>query len=825
MLDTETKGRIDSARDILVGKVPDPKSQVEQITIALIYKFMDDMDRQSVELAGKATFFSGEFKKYAWNHLLDKRFGGHERLLLYAEGIERMNENKNIPQLFRDIFRGVFLPYRDPETLNLFLKEINGFTYDHSERLGDAFEYLLSVMDSQGDAGQFRTPRHIIDFIVQVVDPQKHDTILDPACATAGFLISSYKHILTQNTKETPGDLLTADDRGRLMTNFCGYDISPDMVRLSRVNLYLHGFANPRIYEYDTLTSEERWDEHCDIIMANPPFMTPKGGIRPHNRFSIKAKRSEVLFVDYIAEHLNPNGRAGVIVPEGIIFQSQNAYKKLRRMLVENYLWAVVSLPAGVFNPYSGVKTSILFLDRNLAKRTDEILFVKVENDGFDLGAQRRPIDKNDLPEALRLLIGHKQAQKTEESGMALLVSRKRLLENSDCNLSGDRYRPIIARGSGKWPVLKVGDVCTQILSGGTPSTKVPGYWKGDIPWITSADIQGLKEVRPRKHITREAIKHSATNLIPADNVIVVTRVGLGKILLNPFDLCISQDSQGLVVDRNRISPAYLAYVLSREVLKFKENSRGSTIQGVVKSQLAELEIPLPPLDEQERLVAELESYRKVIEGARQVIANYKPTIRIDPKWPIKSLAEIASLEYGFTASARDAGDARFIRITDITQDGRLCESGEKFINLNKEARPYLLKQNDVLVARTGATYGKTLLFDSDETAVFASYLIRIRFNDAVLPGYYWAFAQTDTYWEQAKSLVTGGGQPQFNGNALKSVWVPLPPLDIQRRIVAEIEAERALVEANRKLVEIFEKKIQTKLGEIWGDGGTGNAG
>jgi type I restriction-modification system DNA methylase subunit len=145
------------------------------------------------------------------------------------------------------------------------------------------------------------------------------------------------------------------------------------MVRLSRANLYLHGFPNPVIHEYDTLTSEERWDERCDVILANPPFMTPKGGIRPHNRFSVKAKRSEVLFVDYMAEHLNPGGRAGIIVPEGIIFQSQNAYKALRKMLVENYLWAVVSLPAGVFNPYSGVKTSILFLDRNLARRTDNL--------------------------------------------------------------------------------------------------------------------------------------------------------------------------------------------------------------------------------------------------------------------------------------------------------------------------------------------------------------------------------------------------------------------------------------------------------------------
>ncbi|MBS0264847.1 MAG: N-6 DNA methylase, partial [Planctomycetes bacterium] len=454
MLDTETKSRINAARDILVGKVPDPKSQVEQITIALIYKFMDDMDRQSEELGGKPSFFKGEFKDYRWSRLLDKRIGGQERLNLYAEGIEKMNANKNIPQLFRDIFKGVFLPYRDPETLNLFLKEIDGFVYDHSERLGDAYEFLLSVLGTQGNAGQFRTPRHIIDFIVSVVDPRKNETVLDPACGTAGFLISAFKHILKQN------DDLTPDERARLMTNFCGYDIAPDMVRLSRVNMYLHSFPNPVIHEYDALTSEERWDERYDVIMANPPFMTPKGGIRPHNRFSIPAKRSEVLFVDYIAEHLNPGGRAGVIVPEGIIFQTQNAYTQLRRMLIENYLWAIVSLPGGVFNPYSGVKTSILFLDGNVAKRSDEVLFVKIENDGFDLGAQRRAIEGDQMPAAMKVIADWQRNRRPLNGAVGHTVSRQRLLGAPDCNLSGDRYRHSVARQNGKWPVTTLGEIC-----------------------------------------------------------------------------------------------------------------------------------------------------------------------------------------------------------------------------------------------------------------------------------------------------------------------------------------------------------------------------
>jgi len=200
MLNSETKKRIDDCRDILVGKVPDPKSQIEQITIALIYKFMDDMDMEAVELGGERRFFSDGFGKYAWSELFRSDMTGDKRVDLYREAIEKMEENPNIPQLFRDIFKNAFLPYRDPETLREFLKYINTFRYDHSEQLGDAFEYLLSVLGSQGEAGQFRTPRHIIDLMVELVNPRKHETILDPACGTAGFLISSYKHILKKNS-------------------------------------------------------------------------------------------------------------------------------------------------------------------------------------------------------------------------------------------------------------------------------------------------------------------------------------------------------------------------------------------------------------------------------------------------------------------------------------------------------------------------------------------------------------------------------------------------------------------------------------------------
>ena len=825
MLDTDTKRRIDTARDILVGKVPDPKSQVEQITIALIYKFMDDIDVESEEFGGKRSFFAGEYARYGWVKLMRSGLGGHETLNLYAEAIATMPENPGIPPLFRDIFKNAYLPYRDPETLRAFLKTIDEFTYDHSERLGDAFEYLLSVLGSQGDAGQFRTPRHIIDFIVGILEPKKGETVLDPACGTAGFLISSYKHILTANTDPQGASTLTPDDKGRLAANFKGYDISPDMVRLSLVNMYLHGFTDPHIFEYDTLTSEDRWNEYADVILANPPFMSPKGGIRPHNRFSVQSKRSEVLFVDYMAEHLMPSGRAGVIVPEGIIFQSQNAYKQLRKTLVEEYLVAVVSLPAGVFNPYSGVKTSILILDKSLAKKTDRIAFLKIENDGFDLGAQRRESDKDDLPQVQSEIAEYLRLLRTRETledfqpALGLLAEKEKIAANGEYNLSGERYREGTARAS-YFPTVPLGEVC-DLIGGATPSKKEESYWSnGSVKWISSKHIDRRGNVTAYELISKKAVEETSTRVVPKGATIIITRVSIGKFAFADDDYAINQDLTALVSkDSKRLDPEFIRVVALHIATVVERNAEGIGVRGVTRNFLSELQIPLPPLEVQKEIVGEIEGYQKVIDGARAVVDNYRPHIAIDPDWLIVPIAELAELEYGFTAKAEAQGDVRFIRITDISEDGTLHSKDPKFITLTDEARDFLLKKGDILVARTGATYGKTMLFEEDYPAVFASYLIRLRFSSGrVSPGYYWAFVQSNAYWHQAKALVTGGGQPQFNGHAIKKILLPLPPLELQGKIVAEIEAEQALANANRELINRFEKKIQDTLARIWGD-------
>jgi type I restriction enzyme M protein len=807
MLDTATKRRIDTARDILVGKVPDPKSQVEQITIALIYKFMDDMDAESEELGGKRQFFTGDYARYGWAKLMDRSLGGHEMLGLYGEGIAKMPENPGIPALFRDIFKNAYLPYRDPETLKAFLKIIDEFSYDHSERLGDAFEYLLSVLGSQGDAGQFRTPRHIIDFMVEVLAPQKNETILDPACGTAGFLISAYKHILRANTDAKGHSTLTPDDKGRLARNFKGYDISPDMVRLSLVNLYLHGFTDPHIFEYDTLTSEERWNEFADVILANPPFMSPKGGIKPHKRFSIQAKRSEVLFVDYMAEHLTPTGRAAIIVPEGIIFQSQTAYKALRKMLVENALVAVVSLPAGCFNPYSGVKTSILILDKSLARQSDTIAFFKVENDGYGLGAQRRAIEKNDLPQVQAELAAYLQALRTKaptETILALastaqIVAKEKIATNGDYNLSGERYREGAARRSA-FPLRRFEEVCTLEYGASLPKEK---RVEGPYPVVGSNGITGYHN----------------EYLVEGPAIVVGRKGSAGEVTLIEKN-CFPIDTTYYVKQTNpaQSNISFLYWLL--KTLNLPELRGGAGIPGLNRTDVYEThQIPLPPLEMQKEIVAEIEGYQKVINGARAVLDHYRPHIPTHPDWPMVEIGTISTIVRG--SSPRPQGDPQFfggpvprLMVADITRDGMYATPQIDSLTELGATKSRPMNKGDVVITVSGNPGLPTIL--AIDACIHDGFVGLRDLSKDVQPEYLY-FALLALHASHGSQSV-GAVFKNLTTDQIREFKIALPPLATQQAIVAEIEAEQALVAANHELIARFEQKIQATLARIWGD-------
>lgn len=860
MLDAETKSRINTARDILVGKVPDPKSQVEQITIALIYKFMDDMDVESEEMGGKRTFFSGDFSKYAWRKIFDPRQSGHELLNLYSEAIAKMDTNPGVPKLFRDIFKNAYLPYRDPETLKAFLKIINEFNYSHSEKLGDAFEYLLSILGSQGDAGQFRTPRHIIDFMVEIMDPKKNEIILDPACGTAGFLISSYKHIIKQNSsnyipdkipknvsEETQsvseviissngynGDKLTADERILLADNMHGYDISPDMVRLSLVNMYLHGVKEPQIFEYDSLTSEDHWNEYSDVILANPPFMSPKGGIRPHKRFSVQSNRSEVLFVDYIAEHLTPDGRAAVIVPEGIIFQSGNAYKQLRKMLVEKYLVGVISLPAGVFNPYSGVKTSILWLDKLLSKKTDKILFIKIENDGFDLGAQRRAVKWNDLPYSMQIISDYKNkillGKLTDfESGTNIsLVTRNEIATKGEYNLSSERFKSLVVRNSNyEWNSL--GKIVEFMTDGNWIESKDQSEF--GIRLIQTGNI-GIGEYKDRdekaRFISEGTFKRlNCTEVFPGD--ILVSRLPdpVGRACQVPplrDKLITAVDCTILRFDQTKIIPKLFVYYTKSD--KYYEEIKpfltGSSRSRISRKNLESIKIPIPPLSAQEEIVAEIESYQKIIDGARQVVENYKPRIEIDPAWEMVTLEDVCVIARG--GSPRPINDyitdskdgINWIKIGDTKE-------GEKYIFSTKEkikpegiSKTRLVKEGDFILSNS-MSFGRPYILKIGG-AIHDGWLL-IRIKEVSLNQDYLYYILGSSYTQsQFKQAATGGVVLNLNSELVRKVKIPLPSIDLQRKIADRMAQESDLVESNKILMRIFEQKIKDRIAKVWGE-------
>ena len=819
MLNFDVKRKINTLRDILVGKVPDPKAQVEQITIALIYKFMDDMDLQAAEFGGEREFFKNDYSIYAFSQIMLPEHSAQDRLNLYAEGIDKMTNNPDLPKLFRDILRNAYIPYRDPETLNRFLKEIAEFSYEDSEELGNAFEYLLSIMGSQGDAGQFRTPRHIIDMMVEITAPTKNETILDPACGTAGFLISAYNYIKKSNLDEQGKSTLVADDITRMTKNFAGYDISPDMVRLSRVNMYLHGFTSPNISEYDTLTSLEKWTDNYDVIFSNPPFMTPKGGITPHSRYHVSAKRAEVLFVDYIAEHLESKGRAAIIVPEGIVFQSQFAYKTLRKYLIDEWcLYGVISLPAGVFNPYSGVKTSILIIDKTLAKERDSILFVKLNNDGFDLGAQRREIKGSEIPDVINIFKDYQKG--VDVTGREnVVLAKKNEVAQQDYILVGERYKSSIAVNT-NYPIVRLGDVCCINKRSIDPSGKESFIY---------VDISSLDNITKEIHYDNivkgaEAPSRARRAFQKGDILLSTVRPNLrtfGFVERRDTTDCVASTGFAVITCGEFVNSKYLFYMLLQDSLvnqMIGMMGKGA-YPSINQNDVSNLSFPLPPLAVQEEIITEIESYQKIIDGARQVVENYKPTIKIDPAWETVPLGEVCVTSSGGTPKSSNReyyenGTINWLKSGEVA-NGYIYATEQKITEKAlQESSAKVFPPETVVIAMYGATAGQVgiLKIESSTNQAVCGILPNKMFEPDFL--YLYLLSKHDYFVSQS----TGGAQPNISQMLIRKTLVPIVPIDEQKRIVSEISIEMSIVEQNKRLIEIFQQKIKDKIAEVWGE-------
>jgi type I restriction enzyme M protein len=815
LLNSDTKRHIDAARDVLVGVAPNPTTQIDQITDALIYKFMDDMDQASVKAGGEASFFVGDLEKYAWSNLMSTRMGNQEKMDLYSEALTKFSEAKQLPELFRTIFRAAFLPYRSPETLGLFLKEVSYFDYTHPEELGNAYEYLLSIMSSQGDAGQFRTPRHIIDFIVDVINPTKDDKVLDPACGTGGFLVSTYNHILEQHDghddpdkKEKP---LTPDERKKLMSNLQGYDIDPTMVRIAQVNMYLHQFKNPQIFQYDSLTSEERWNDKYDVILANPPFMSPKGGIKPHNKFGVSSNRAEVLFVDYIINHLKPKGRAGIVVPEGVVFQTGNAYKALRKNLVDSGLYAVVSLPGGVFQPYSGVKTSILFFDNELAKGKTDIAFVKISADGFDLGATKRAVSQNDLPTALGLLQSWSSGSSVDNS-IITFVSKSEISANGDYNLSGDSYKVGTDYSLSKWPMVKLSEI-SKISAGNSAPQDDESFRDGKYPFFRTSDVGAVhlstNLVKVNDYLSESGIKgmklfNKGTILFPKSGASTF----LNHRVIMGVDGYVASHLGTININPELALNKFVYFMLTK--IDAKSLTADQTYPSLKLEDISKIEIPFPPLEIQEQVVGQLEEYGAIISGARNIFDSWKPRIDVKPSWARVPLKEVCELINGRAYNQDEllaSGKYRVLRVGNF-----FSNSSWYYSDLELDKDKYCEK-GDLLYAWS-ASFGARIW--EEEKVIYHYHIWKVINDESRVSRPFLKVLLEQLTSEFKAQGGRGGTMMHLTKSGMEATLVPIPGLDEQAEIVESIEQEQALVDASIRLIDIYSSKSNIVITKLW---------
>ena len=438
--------------ELFAGGVNNPMTAIEQVSYLMFLKSLTELDEHQqkiAELSGKKyeSIFNGKISKFGWRVL--SRLSGDELYNTLTEVFEHLHELPNLTQTGKTLFRQAHLKIYNRPTLKSVVSIIDGMDFNNTEKYdtdvkGDMYEYLLNRIAVSGTNGQFRTPRHIIKMMIELVKPKPSDLILDPACGTAGFLIEAYKYILRANTSEEEvarghdtGDKLTQAQHEFLRTKAInGFDNDADMIKVAIMNLYLHDLSQSNVLNFDPLTLPEEKKRKYDLVLANPPFAGTINSEAIQEDIGLTTSKTELLFLKYMYDHLVDGGRSAVIVPEGVLFGSTGAHKKMRELLVDTCkIDAVVSLPSGVFKPYAGVKTAIIFYTKG--GKTDKAWFYEVTGDGLTLDDKRQPDEKNnnlkDLPAAY---------EKKEVSSCSWFATREQIIAE-DYNLTASRYKPV----------------------------------------------------------------------------------------------------------------------------------------------------------------------------------------------------------------------------------------------------------------------------------------------------------------------------------------------------------------------------------------------
>jgi type I restriction enzyme M protein len=462
MLDPELKSKIRQLWDkFWSGGISNPLQAIEQISYLLFMKRLEDEDierEQNAKLSGEKfkSMFQGHencrwsiWTEYPANKILD-----HVRDKVFPFLKQLGGEGS----LYNEYMKDAVFVIPTSSLLIEAVKIINGLQIkeQNKDAQGDMFEYLLSELNISGKNGQFRTPRHIIGMMVELVDPKYGNNICDPACGTAGFLLGAYRHILRDNTSK---DLIKKDEEGNEYNfkgdklneiqwealrerSLYGFDIEQTMIRISVMNMMMHGIKKPNIKRQNSLSRTYDEANYYDIVLANPPFKGSIDESEISDNFTIRSKKTEILFLELMYRLLNNGGECGVIVPDGILFGNSNAHKNVRKLLLEKCrLDAVISMPAGVFKPYSGVSTGVLIFTKG--EPTEKVWFYNMESDGFSLDDKRMFEDgKGDIPDIIGKFRKRHEEKSNDRSAKCFFVPFNEIKDN-DYDLSISRYREI----------------------------------------------------------------------------------------------------------------------------------------------------------------------------------------------------------------------------------------------------------------------------------------------------------------------------------------------------------------------------------------------
>lgn len=468
MTSQQLKSKIDALwTQFWTGGIANPLSVIEQITFLMFARLIDMRESRNERTAKRLgrdfkALFPADQQDLRWSHFIN--MSGPDLLAHVRDRVLPSFKNMAYDEAtFGEYMKDAQLLIQKPALLERAIELINELPLEQSDIKGDIYEYLLSKLTTAGINGQFRTPRHIIRFMAQMMKPTPSETVCDPSCGTAGFLVETMKYILEtysdedgtwtepDGSKHYTGNLLKDHEREFIQKNmFHGFDFDATMLRVASMNMLLHGVDAPDIHYQDTLASNftENYPSKAtngfDLILANPPFKgsLDEDHVQPRLLRTAKTKKTELLFLSLIVEMLKLGGRAAVIVPDGVLFGSSKAHQAIRKMLVEeNGLEGVISLPSGVFKPYAGVSTAILIFTKG--SETSDVFFYDVQADGFSLDDKRAKIAADDLPAALEAWEGRKDADLSDRTQPAFTVSKDELANNK-YDLSLSRYKEVV---------------------------------------------------------------------------------------------------------------------------------------------------------------------------------------------------------------------------------------------------------------------------------------------------------------------------------------------------------------------------------------------